>query len=189
MHMALRPTVNTFVETHTAGRCRNRAYACCRLSEEVHRYTPTVSLALRQAPLVLQLRDDSLPAEAPPVGMYLHSRLAPLFAASQPPRPMAKAHAGPTGQGPASTGLVGTVVRLANVRARRAPASTGIPPRLLPAAEAVVLARDRADAAALLRQLPVSGVAQVSACRKGLAHSRDAAFAHLLSKFQCWRCF
>jgi hypothetical protein len=115
---------------------------------------------------VLLLRDDSLPSDAPPVGMYLHSRLVPLFAG---PRPSAPAGDGPSGPADSVPGVpADTAVRFANVSARRAPASTGVPPRLLPAAEAVVVARDRANAVALLHHLPVSGVAQVLTCSRRL---------------------
>ena len=117
----------------------------------------------RQAPLLLLLRDQSTAAAEPPVGMYLHSRRVGLFGGR--PGPAAGASQRPAS--PAGAGAVipaGTVIRFANVRVRLAPPSTGIPPRLLPTAEMVALARDRADAAAILRGLLVSGVAQVLLC-------------------------
>ena len=125
-----------------------------------------------QAPHLLLLRDASTAADAAPVGMYLHSRRVGLFAgAHQDPQPTAAADPGhPKSNGrsqpadPRNTSSAiprGATVRLANVRAQHAPASTGIPPRLLPTVEMVVLARDRVEAASMLRSMSVSMVAQV----------------------------
>ena len=53
------------------------------------------------------------------------------------------------------------MLRLGNCRLRRAPKSTGTPPRLLPTPQMVLQAADRAQLAAWLAPLPVSDVAQV----------------------------
>ncbi len=121
---------------------------------------------------MLLLRDDSTAVDAPPVGMYLHSRRVGLFAARPDPQHAASAGPGQAKSGdaqPAGTGIsspvipAGAAIRCANVRVQNAPACTGIPLRLLPTAEMVVLARDRAEAAAVLRGMSVSRVAQVLA--------------------------
>ncbi len=104
--------------------------------------------------------------------MYLHSRRVGLFAARRDPQHAASAGPGQPKSGsspPAHPGgsspviPAGAAIRFANVRVRNAPACTGIRPRLLPTAEMVVVARDRAAAAAVLHGTSVSGVAQVLA--------------------------
>ena len=65
------------------------------------------------------------------------------------------------------------MLRLGNCRLRRAPRSTGTPPRLLPTPQRVLQAADRAQLAAWLAPLPVSDVAQVRQPRCTHTASRD----------------
>ncbi|KAK9839320.1 hypothetical protein WJX81_007746 [Elliptochloris bilobata] len=91
-------------------------------------------------PIVLALQDASVDT---PLGMYLHSRWAPLCQMSCPLL------------------AAGTTLRIAGCRVRRAPNSCCVPPRLLPAAEMALVYSSVKEAMAALHPLPLCPVHQV----------------------------
>ena len=142
---------------------------------------------ITQAPCLLLLRDGSTAADDQPVGMYLHSRRVGLFATQTDPQSGASAgpgHPNRSGSQPANPERsspaipTGTTVRFANARVQRAPASTGVPPRLLPTAEIVLLARNRAEATVALRGRSISSIAQVLVCQGGAVGTPKMNTAH-----------
>ncbi|KAK9839319.1 hypothetical protein WJX81_007746 [Elliptochloris bilobata] len=90
-------------------------------------------------PIVLALQDASVDT---PLGMYLHSRWAPLCQMSCPLL------------------AAGTTLRIAGCRVRRAPNSCCVPPRLLPAAEMALVYSSVKEAMAALHPLPLCPVHQ-----------------------------
>ncbi|KAK9802939.1 hypothetical protein WJX72_000890 [[Myrmecia] bisecta] len=102
--------------------------------------------AAAAAPPLLLLKD---PSKEEAVGMYLHTSF---FSFCFGPQPVLKA---------------GSQVRIGGCQVRRAPKATGLPVRLLPSAQLVLVLASRAEAAAAFQPLQIYNLAEVLAVEVG----------------------